>query len=360
MVYLIKYNSFIDISSILWGLQGLELTIDSNHFTLADEVDEYVFVTDNDSYHPWGTTPFNSSDFKFDKKILASSKFTGYDTDEFDYMIYSNLVEPLHSIYSNDVLNFLNDGNVILSSTYTKNIFHENLISDYRFNLYYFYHDIGFNFLNYYNLTEKDALFGIYEKESSSRYSTTNNSILYQLIKDKVKDELIDLQYPRYPLKELISYQPRDTTISFGMWKNNHISSYTDMSRCVVFYSRESLVPPEYSYDYITEKTLKSILYSKSNVISIWHGREESFEKLNEYGFWFLNSEFYTNNIVESVNKATDYCLDLKSKLNTNELVFEYLISKYKDKLENNFKLINDMLFDCPIKNEIKTCISKR
>ena len=344
----------------MWALQDLKLTTFENHFILSDGEVEYFFSTDNNLYHPYGVELFNIDDNLFDKKIIASSKFIDYDKDEYDFMIYSNLDEPFHDINSENTLKFLDDGNVILSATYSDKVSHKNLISDYRFNFYYFYHDKGFNFLNYYNFTEKDSLFGIYEKESSSRYSTKNNSLLYNIVKDMVGNELMDFSYKDYPLKKLISYQPRDNEVSFGLWKTNYISSYLDMSRCVVFYTREAFLPNDSLYGYITEKTLKCLLFSKSNIFSIWHGSEVAYQKLSEYGFWFLNSEFYKNDIVESVKNATDYCLELKSSLGTNENVFNHLNEKYKDRLDNNFKIMNDILFNCPLKNEIKACINKK
>ena len=220
MKFLINYNTFTDISSILWALQNLELSRFDNHFILKNDIDEFTFVTSNSEYHPWGTPIFQIEN-NYDKKIIASHKLIDYDKSKFDYMIYSNLDEPFHDIESENILEFLNDGNIILSATYTNKIIHKNLISDYRFNLYYFYHDKGFNFLNFYNFKEKDSLFGIYEREASNRHSTPQHSMLYNLVKDVVGNELIDFPYIEYPLKNLISHQPRESYVSFGMWKQN-------------------------------------------------------------------------------------------------------------------------------------------
>ena len=127
-------------------------------------------------------------------------------------------------------------------------------------------------------------------------------------------EDLVDYGIPEYPLKELLCFQSKDNKVSLDMWKNNYISSYTDIVRNVCFYIMETWpITGVGGNDYITEKTLKSILFSKVKsfvkVPSLSSGKV-----LLKVGFWFLNDEF------DSTRDTFIYLKKLK-----NKLIFENL-----------------------------------
>ena len=99
---------------------------------------------------------------------------------------------------------------------------------------------------------------------------------------------------------------------------------------------------------YITEKTLKAICFSEEEIFFIWYGPTKLFKNLIDMGFWFLNCEFYNEEtetpLEQSVIDASSFLKTLKDKLNDNNLVHNYLMGKYGEKLKNNTKLFKELL----------------
>jgi hypothetical protein len=102
---------------------------------------------------------------------------------------------------------------------------------------------------------------------------------------------------------------------------------------------------------YITEKTLKAILYSKMDIPFIMDMNPINFLELHEMGFWFLNTEFFdfsktnfidelSENMKNSIFKSIEYVLELY-KTNENNLDNAHLQIKklYSDKMQSNYNL---------------------
>ena len=165
---------------------------------------------------------------------------------------------------------------------------------------------------------------------------------------------------------------------------SNHISGYTDYQHNVVnlIYDRDfdQLLDMDYA-DYLsdtvrkyphkfnfdpTEKTLKSILFSNTNTFFVVYTLSNIIEWMIDKGFWVLNFEFLpktrqewqsdlnggslpedlniNNGVTYSIVKTCEYLKTLKTELKTNEAVHEFLVKKYRHKLEKNHQLIQKMI----------------
>ena len=122
-----------------------------------------------------------------------------------------------------------------------------------------------------------------------------------------------------------------------------NISSYTDIVRNVCFYIIETWPGNgNQGRDYITEKTLKSILFSKVKSFPILDASNKIMNLMKKDGFWFLNNEF--NNITETFK----YLKELKNKHKVYALVYEDLLETYGNKLDNNSKILDKLLLKHP------------
>ena len=337
----IYYNTFKDISNILYILNYCSLHKETDYFKLSTDVDEFYFINKE-----------SSADLSTDIKINAIQNIL--QEDGYDYSICSNVEEPLH--YNNELIEFLDNGNLILSSTYFETFSHKNLYVDYLFSLYYFFHSKGFNYLNFYESSDKDGLVGTYNKETS-KLNKANGSMVRDKIsncKQLLGNDLVDYGIPEFPMKNLFCFQPKDNKVSLNMWKNNYISSYTDIVRNVCFYIIETW--PEngnQGRDYITEKTLKSILFSKVKSFPILDASNKIMNLMKKDGFWFLNNEF--NNITETFK----YLKELKDKHKVYALVYEDLLETYGNKLDNNSKILDKLLLKYPKSEYLLNFIKK-
>jgi len=150
---------------------------------------------------------------------------------------------------------------------------------------------------------------------------------------------------------------------------NNHITSYIDFTTSVcnvifeTLYSTGNVDEPGsdnkmYCRQYITEKTLKAIIFSEENIFFIWYGPIKLYKHLMDMGFWFLNSEFYDESIElsvlypntsyshmeESVIDASIYLKSLKEKYKTNTEVHKHLMKTFGHKLQKNVELFKEIL----------------
>jgi hypothetical protein len=208
---------------------------------------------------------------------------------------------------------------------------------------------------------------GVYHKpvEGISNGKAQRN-YLYLKIKEILNDDLVSYKSSEYNLKLLL--QPYD---KFGHWGNNHITSYIDFTTSVcnvVFetlnanahFEDDAIGTERYGRQYITEKTLKTLLFSEENIFFIWYGPTKLYKHLMEIGFWFLNSEFYNESIElsydnnlstysymeQSVIDTTLYLKDLKEEYKTNKEVHNYLVKTYGHKLQKNVELFKNILND--------------
>lgn len=336
--------SFSDCGILLYLLRAGKFTIlEKSTFSVEYNDDVYLFTSDASrlinqdkviaAIHQLDSAPH---------KIAGLERFgiTNYK------LVQTQVVENYHCP-DEQILNFLNDGNIILSSASVR-FTHPNFILEPYFNLVFFYNELGFNYFKYHRQTKKPNLMGTYYREKHvdghSRYGRTK---IFSAAKKQLGDDLVVYSdSPKTSFDRVV-----ESNATFGKWtQHTHITSYTDyaINACNLMF--ETLDPffidttedgLMYKREYITEKTLKAILFSEEYLFFILFSTDYIFKTLTDLGFWFLNSEFYDGDIEQSVMDAINYVGDLKTKLEDNQLVYEHLLELHKDKLENNIKVFH-------------------
>jgi hypothetical protein len=290
-------------------------------------------------------------------------------------VIYLNVNEAFHETDSR-ILDFLNTHKVISSGAF--GYYHPNFYYEPFLNLLYFYYIYGFDFLSYkYIKVDKSNLIGVYLKKN---YKPERDS-LYNEISKKFNDNGIssDMLEIYDTIVDKPTYLTNLITIhqSTG-WEKNHYSTYTDYITSVCAFLFETTNYRTFNWptnsnnrQYITEKTLKAILFSKLNIPFIVDMNPYNFLELNKLGFWFMNTEFFdfekinsdeeiAENYKNSIDKSVEHVLELYKKNNSdlnkthNELKLLYAekmqnnynqFMKYLDGPKNNDKLIEFILY---------------
>ena len=107
---------------------------------------------------------------------------------------------------------------------------------------------------------------------------------------------------------------------------------------------------------YITEKTLKAILYSKMNIPFIMDMNPYNFIELNKMGFWFLNTEFFdfdntsseeilSQNMKNSIFKSVEYVLNIYEHNQDLQQTHHELTKLFSEKMQNNFNIFMEYLY---------------
>lgn len=358
----LNYRQFPDVSFILYALKHGQIKADvrfkglwgnPNHsrrfeITLGDDC--YIFSYDYEDIADC------------DRKINLVHNSLKED-DRYDRCIFtpSDVIEDRFT----DTLieQFLNNGNIFLSHVIS-NVKHDNFVFAPLSCFVLHYYDLGFKFLNYYknSNTNKNQLLGAY---CNKNHIGGSLNVRRTQIFDNIA-EILDSDCKRYESPESDFDMLLDSYGYFGQWLNVHMSTYTDYNTSVcniIFETIDSLGTNHNGSGrfMLTEKTLKSLLFSKGEIFFMWYGHEMFLPYLQEQDFWFLNFEFYDPNdkqngetpIFNSLIKTTKYLKDLKKQLGTNENVYKYLLNNYRDKLENNSKSIDRLLNNCDIKDKV-------
>lgn len=345
----IDFQSLEDISNIIWSIKKI-CNLEKIHERT------FIFSNDEDSYIFHRNAQNTPSDIirNCDIKLRAFHNFDGWENFKgYDRLIQSQLVENYHTTNSK-IIEFLDLGNVCLSSA-TISFEHSNFYYEPLFNLNFFYYYYGYNYLNYYKFnTNKNNLVGMYFKEGGKSWRDD----MFKVVKKSLKDDFNTYISKDYNPKKL--FEPY-SEITFNLWGTNHINSYIDYktSTCnLVFETLQKDANNEvgnkmYGRRYITEKTLKTILFSEENIFFIWYGPEDIYKYLTNIGIWFLNSEYYVDCIENSVYKTIDELKKMKEELADNNLVYESLLEKYGSKLENNVHIFNSLLEEYYKKDDI-------
>ena len=268
-------------------------------------------------------------------------------------VIYLNVNEAFHE-KDEKILEFLNSNKIISSGAFGHS--HNNFYYEPFLNLLYFYYIYGFDFLSYkYLKVKKDNLIGLYLKKN---YKPERDS-LYDEIQTKFTDYKIDTNLleiydttenkPTF-LTELITIHNQ-----IG-WEKNHYSTYTDYLPSVCAFLFETTNHRTFGWpsdsknrQYITEKTLKAILFSKLNIPFIVDMNPYNFLELHNMGFWFMNTEFFDFNKItsdeeiaenskNSIIRSIEHVLQIYKK-NDSDLnrTHKELEEMYSDKMQNNF-----------------------
>lgn len=269
-------------------------------------------------------------------------------------VIYLNIIETFHD--TDDVMKqFLQEHRVISASQFKHSS--ENFYYDPFLNLLYFYYTYGFDFLPFKQLeVKKTNLLGMYLKKN------------YKPLRDNLYEEIKQL-FDQKELLEIYRVEPRPDFLTDLKtlhiptgWDKNHITSYLDYITSVCGFVFETSNYSEFKWPsnskerhYITEKTLKAILYSKLNIAFIVDMNPYSFVELNKLGFWFLNTEFFnfeqvdsdeniSQNMKSSIFKSIEFILGLYNETKSLQQTHDKLTKLYSQKMQNNFNIFMEYL----------------
>lgn len=262
-------------------------------------------------------------------------------------VIYLNLIETFHDTDEN-IKQFLKNYKIISSSQFNypdKNFYYDSIL-----NLFYFYYSFGFDFLPFKTLdVKKTNLLGTYLRKN------------YKPLRDTLYSEIEQL-FPQKELIKIYDVEPRPNFItnlkllnSASKWDHNHITSYLDYitSVCAIVFETSNYSEFKWPCNsinrhYITEKTLKAILYSKMNIPFIMDMNPYNFIELNKMGFWFLNTEFFdfnnisseedlAQNMKNSIFKSIEFVLNTYNETNCLQQTHNKLSKLFSEKMQNNF-----------------------
>jgi len=305
---------------------------------------------------------------KYDKVFLFVRRLfiEGIQNDDFTKIdknilevIYLNVSESIHT-KNNTLRNFIKDKKVISCSnvSYTDtNFYYEPFL-----NLIYSYYQYGFDFYPYNELdVKKQNLIGMYLRKN---YKVPRDK-MYDNIKLEFIDNGVDVDLLKiYKESPRPNFFTKFNCLHTSAWDINcSNTSYLDYITSVCAFAFETTNFEEFIFpyqsmnrQYITEKTLKAILYSKMNIPFIMDMNPINFLELHELGFWFLNTEFFdfsktkfidelSENMKNSIFKSIEYVLELY-KTNENNLDNVHLEMKklYGDKMQSNYNLFMEYL----------------
>ena len=289
---------------------------------------------------------------------VEKNDFTNIDKNILE-VIYLNVSEAIHT-KNNTLRNFLKNNKVISCSnvSYTNNNFYYEPF----LNLIYSYYQYGFDFYPYNKLdVKKQNLIGMYLKKNYKvSRDKMHNDIQSKFINKNVDRKLLEI----YKESKRPDFFTKFNCLHTPAWDIKcHTTSYLDYITSVCAFGFETTNFEEFIFpyqslnrQYITEKTLKAILYSKMDIPFIMDMNPFNFVELHEMGFWFLNSEFFdftktkfidevSQNMKNSIFKSIEYILELY-KTNDSDLdkTHSELKLLYSDKMQNNYNLFMEYL----------------
>jgi hypothetical protein len=262
-------------------------------------------------------------------------------------VVYLNIIETFHE--TDDIMKqFLQEHKVISASQF--NYVGKNFYYDPFLNPLYFYYTYGFDFLPLKQLeVKKTNLLGMYLRKN------------YKPLRDSLYEEIKQL-FSEKELLEIYTIEPRPSFLTDLKtlhlptgWDKNHITSYLDYITSVCGFVFETSNYSEFNWPcgsinrhYITEKTLKAIMYSKLNTPFIIDMNPYIFVELNKLGFWFLNTEFFdfeqinsdediSQNMKSSIFKSIEFILGLYNETKCLQQTHSKLTELFSEKMQNNF-----------------------
>lgn len=355
----LNYRSYGDVGFVLYALKDGNIKADFNHTGIwgkPNTTRRFEITLGGDVY----VFSYDYADIEdCDRKIYLTHN-DWFDDNRYDRTIVTP-VDSIEDRYTDDsITEFLDRGNVFLSFV-SSNIDHENFIFFPLYSFVYHYYELGFKFLNYYKNTIKEHLVGAYcNKVHIGGWPNLRRIQIFDDVKGILGDDCYRFESPTSDFDMLL-----DSYRYFGQWYNVHMAGYSDFnsSVCSIIFETYNSMGQHVHENRImlTEKTVKSLLFSKENLFFMWYGYEMFIPYLKEKGFWFLNFEFYDPDdrsngetaIFNSIIKTANYLKDLKNQLGTNESVYKYLLNSYGHKLENNSQLIDSLLNNCDIKDKV-------
>ena len=387
----IKYvDGLEEVGLLLWALNDALVNADFKHtgvFGKGNPGKVFELIL-NDNCFKFSKRDEDLTDCDKRINIVWSSPSDNSHYDKELCIISDVVMDHLTNEYMNQ---YLDKGNIFLSIS-TSNVTHKNLIYNPLLGVVLFYYELGLHYINYYQAPKNfKQLLGIYHRHVHIGGAEHNRrNFIYNKIKKELNEDFVAYSRPSDGLVPLIeSYR------YFGKWIKNHSVAYTDYatSVCNIVYETFDSLNTHVSDNrlVLTEKTTKSIIFCEENIFFIWYGPEQFYKELREYGFWFLNSEFYndkidtnqedidyidylielqvqvTNNLPNGIPKITAICQsvfdsvtylkNLKSTLGSDEAVYNTLMKKYEHHLKENVRLFKQLEQNCPVKDRLINAI---
>ena len=296
----------------------------------------------------------------YDKIYFIKNKFFNYNfNNEWDIkvdnleVIFLNSPDNFHAS-DEDMNSFLDNYKIISTSPFYKK--RDKFYYDPFLIFLHCYYDFGYHYLSFSEIkNSKTNLIGTYLRFNYKPHRDILFNEIKEIFKSKnLSENLLKIYKPnQYPLlvKLWTTYLSKD-------WQKNQISSYTDYITSVCGFIFETINYNTFDCpanskgrNYMTEKVMKSVLFSKLNIPFIIDMSPYNFVEFNDMGFWLLNSEFFdfdkvnsedemTESMKNSILKSIEYIIDLykKSKCDLTK-THEKLVELYSDKMQNNYNL---------------------
>lgn len=378
----IRYQRFNEIFYILYAMRNGNLILDSNKdsyrksFSIQCNDDTYVFTHEIETQQD-SKDALEECDIVLlamhNSECITNYRYKDYkeknkDCAYFDAIILSSPGEALvHTISDDELISFLDAGNIFITGTDNLNINHKRLFIDKFMSPILLYYELGLNYINFYQNTKaKINLLGTYNRKvyiNDYEGTPSNKSVVRNKRIEEVKN-ILGEDFVIYANNHKLFPEILEPYYFLTLWQNNHVSGYSDFATSVCNLIFESFTPDDTDCrTNLSEKTTKAILFSKENIFFIWHGPDKLFHALRDMGFWFFNMEFYNfenpqkNEMDISMFLAIEYLKNLKQIHKENNLVFEHMLVKYNEKLVKNYMLFEDRLVTCPITDNILNCI---
>lgn len=251
-----------------------------------------------------------------------------------------------------------------------------NFYFDPLINLFFFYYKFEFDYVSYKDIeNNKKNLIGMYYIPNYKG----NRDLLFKYISNKLYDRIKILP----EVYDTRSNKPQMITKYLEMHRGKwyfgpSCASYTDYINSVCGFVFDTLSylsvtgPNDGRFRfYLNEKSLKAIIFSNLNIPFILDTNPYNFKILNDFGFWFLNSEFFNfdlstddqknvGSMLESIKKSLDYLIECYIENNYNlNLTHKLFVNKFGIKMKNNYNLFIKYLSDPPKSDKMLEFIFK-
>ena len=204
---------------------------------------------------------------------------------------------------------------------------------DYKYALIYFYHKLGFNYFQkgeqQIEIKNRLSKIFLYSKVAGKDENTRYQNIQLAMETDRIYEKV---------------YSEEDWFWYFANYNHYHTPFVIDYNMCKFnlvmetnYIMRLSEGSDESSNDFFSEKTLKALMVSTPSYILL---RNETYQSLKDYGFYFLNEEFQVLN--DEFFSYQAFCNFMK---NCSELEFDTLFDQSFKKSKMNKKLVEQYIY---------------
>jgi hypothetical protein len=327
----------LDDIAIRWVhyLDPFKLLIESNQDYILYKSNECYFLYYRKDYQILMPTLFDISQNNYVHLVLTD--FINVDTaliliDNYriDYSILNHMGEIIYEDSPRNLNNlknykyFFSCGDILKANPKHINSISDiqtsgKMILDYRYSLIYFYIKCGFNFfqkgeMNLSIIERKDGVF-LYGK-------AVDRSWREEYIREIIKT---DRAYVKSFSDEDMFWSNQNN----NLYHTPFVADYNEYKFNLVFETQPPFYDGNIHSNFITEKTLKALMSITPSYVLL---QQDTYNKLTESGFYFLNQEFGEYNL-ENYKK---FCIFLKEY--SNDDLFNSAILKSatnKEKLED-------------------------